>query len=66
MIATEIIEDINENQEQIQNVLNLSLRTSAKNNHIKGVELLITKGADINSIDNLYLHMIILFLVKII
>ena len=54
-------EKINENKEQIQNILNRSLLTSAKNNNIKGVEFLITKGADINAKDIIYLNILILF-----
>ena len=41
LIAKEIIEDLNENKEQIQQNLNLSLRASAKSNNIKGFEILI-------------------------
>ena len=51
LIAKEMIEDMNENNKQIQNILNRSLLTSAKNNNIKGVEFLMTKGADINTHD---------------
>ena len=56
MIAKEIIEDLNENKEKIQNFLNLSIITSAKNNNIKGVEFLMNKGADINTKDFIYLN----------
>ena len=49
MIAREIIEDLNEEKKQIKNILNLSITASAKNNNIKGVEFLMTKGADINA-----------------
>ena len=66
LIAKEIIEDLNENNEQIQNILNISVSASAKNNNIKGVEFLMTKGADINAKDIIYLNIIILFLIKII
>ena len=48
MIAKEIIWDLNENKEQIQNFLNLSIIASAKSNNINGVEYLMTNGADIN------------------
>ena len=66
-IAKEVIEDLNENNEQIQNILNLSITASAKNNNIKGVEFLMTKGADINAKVIIYLNMdIILFLIKVI
>ena len=51
LIAKEIIEDLNENNEQIQNILNLSISASAKNNNIKGVEFLMTKGVDLNTYD---------------
>ena len=51
MIAKEIIEDLNENKEQIQNILNLSITVASKNNNIKGIEFLMTKGADINAKD---------------
>ena len=47
LIAKEIIEDLNEKNEQIQNILNISIITSAKNNNITGVKFLMTKGADI-------------------
>ena len=63
IIAKEIIEDLNE---QIQNILNLSITASAKNNYIKGVEFLMTKGADIKAKDIFYLNIIALFLIKII
>ena len=69
LIVKEIIEDLNENNvnnEQIQNILNLSIIASAKNNNIKGIELLIIKGADINAKAIIYLNIIILFLIKII
>ena len=51
-----------------QNILNLSITTSAKNNNIKSVEFLMTKGADINAIDIIYLNIILirLFLINII
>ena len=61
MIAKEIIEDLKENKKQIQNILNLSIIASAKNNNVKGVEFLMTKGADINVKDIIYLNIIILF-----
>ena len=48
MIAKEIIGNLNE---QIQNLLYLSIIASAKNNNIKGVEFLMTKGTDINTHD---------------
>ena len=57
---------MNENNEQIQNILNLGISASAKNNNIKGVEFLMTKGADINAKDIIYLNIIILFLINII
>ena len=66
LIAKEIIEDLNENNEQNQNILNRGISASAKNNNIKGVEFLMTKGADINAKDIIYLNIIILFLIKII
>ena len=66
LIAKEIIEDLNENNKQIKKILNVSISTSAKNNNIKGVEFLMTKGADINAKDIIYLNIIILFLIKII
>ena len=69
LIAKEIIEDLNEtneNNKQIQNILNLSITASAKNNNIKGVEFVMTKGADINAKDIIYLNIKILFLMKII
>ena len=51
IITKEIIESLNQNNEQIQNILNLSLIASAKNNNIKSVELLMTKGLEINILD---------------
>ena len=51
LIAKQLIEDGNENNEEIQNFLNLSLIISVKNNNIKGAELLIRKGININIID---------------
>ena len=69
----EIIEDLNENKEnqdlnennkQIQNILNISIITSAKNNNITGVKFLITKGADINATNIIYLNRLILFLIN--
>ena len=66
VIAKEIIEELNESKEQIQNILNISLGASAKNNNIKGVEFLITKGADINAKDIIYLNILILFFINII
>ena len=51
IIAKEIIENLDEKNEQIQNILNMSILASAKNNNIKGVEFLMTKGAEMNTID---------------
>ena len=51
LIAKQLIDDFNENNEQIQNILNPSIISSAKNNNIKGVEFLIIKGVDINTHD---------------
>ena len=54
MVVKEIIEDPNENilnKEQIQNILNISVIASAKNNNIKGLKFLVTKGGDINTHD---------------
>ena len=66
IIAKGIIEDLNENNDQIPNILNVGLMVSTKCNNIKGVELLMTKGADINTKDIIYLNIIILFLINII
>ena len=66
IIAKEIFENLNENNEQIQNILNISIIALAKNNNIKEIEFLMTKGADINAKDIIYLNMIILFLINII
>ena len=55
LITREIIEDLNENNEQIRSILNSSLIASAKSNNIKGFEFLMTKGADINTKDIIYL-----------
>ena len=35
----------------MQNILNLSITVSAKNNNIKGIEFLMTKGVNINTYD---------------
>ena len=51
LIAKTIIEDQNENNEQIQDILNLSIIASAKNNNIKGIKFLITNVVDINAPD---------------
>ena len=51
MIAKEIIENVNANQEQIQNIVNLSITTLAKNNNIIIFEYLMNKGVDINTHD---------------
>ena len=48
MIAKKIIEDLNENTEETQNILKISITASAKSNNIKGVEFLMTKEVDIN------------------
>ena len=42
------------------------LHIAAENNSKEMGELLISKGADINAIDIIYLNIIILFLIKII
>ena len=36
LMAKGLIEDLNENNEQFQNILNISIITAAKNNNIKG------------------------------
>ena len=51
MISKEIIEDLNENDEQIHNILNISILASTKNNNIKIIEFLLNKGVDINTYD---------------
>ena len=51
LITKEIIEDLNENKKQIQNILNISIISAVKNNNIKGVKFLMTKGVDINTHD---------------
>ena len=66
IIAKLLIEGLNENEDQLQNLLDKSIIASAKSNNIKAIELLISKGADINAIDIIYLYIIILFLIKII
>ena len=57
---------MNENRKQIQNILNISIITSAKNNNIPGVKFLLIKGADIKAKDIIYLNIEILFLIKLI
>ena len=54
----EIITKMNERN---YHILKRGLRASAKNNNIKGAELLINKGANINEIDILYQNLIIFF-----
>ena len=66
LITKEIFENLNENNEQFQKILNMSIIASAKSNNIKEIKFLMTKGADINAIDIIYLNMIILFLINII
>ena len=66
LIAKEIIEDLNENNEQIQKVLNLSLIASANYNNLQGAQFLITKGANNNIKDIIYPNLKILFLINII
>ena len=51
LIAKKIIEDLNENNEETQNILKISITASAKSNNIKGVEFLMTKMVDINTHD---------------
>ena len=66
-IVKRMIEDLNENDKPIQNILNICIITSAKNNNLKDVEFFISKGADINAKDIIYQKMIIrLFLINII
>ena len=62
-IAKEIIENIN-NSNIIKNHFNLALLASSKNNNIKGAELLISKGADIDTQDNYYQNLIIVFVIN--
>ena len=60
-ITKEIIQILDEKNILTQNILNFSLIASAKSNNIKGVEFLMTKGADIKTKDIIYLNIIILF-----
>ena len=58
IIVEEILNDIkiNENNEEFKKTLNNALVASSKCNNIKGVEVLIKKGAKINSQDIHYLN----------
>ena len=51
LIAKKIIDDLNENNEKSQNILDISLIASAKNNNINGLEFLMNKSEDINPHD---------------
>ena len=51
IITKEIIEDMKENNEEIQNLLDISIIASAKSNNINEVEYLMTKGVNINAHD---------------
>ena len=62
-IAKEILDILNE-EDIIHNLLNIILISSAKNNNIKGAELLIKKGAIIDARDMNYLNFLLLFLIK--
>ena len=44
-IAEEILDEMNEKNEEIKNLINIGIISSAKNNNINGVELLFKKGA---------------------
>ena len=65
-IAKEIIDEIQdeENNNELKNIFDIGMLTSSKNNNIKGIEVLLSKGADINAKDIIYLIIIILFLIK--
>ena len=64
-LAKEIFENLNKKEEK-ENILNVCLMASAKNNNIEGVEYLMTKGAKVNAIDIIYLNIKIVFFIKII
>ena len=65
-IAKTIITKMKEKNEIILNQnLGKSLLTSSKNNNIKGIELLISEGVDINVLDIIYLISILIFLIKL-
>ena len=59
-IAKDIINEIEDKDEKTKDILNIGIAASIKKNNIKVIELLISKGADINAIDIIYLNMIIL------
>ena len=48
------------------NLNKTALNMAVRNNSVKMVELLISKGADINAKDIIYLNILILFFIKII
>ena len=50
-IAKRIIEEMEEQNEDIQNILNQALLASSRNNNIKGAELIISKGVNLNAKD---------------
>ena len=54
-IAEEMIENIKEDK---KNILSIALLASSKNNNIQGTELLISKGANINSKDIYFLILV--------
>ena len=53
-ITKEIMQEMNEKNKEFQNELNNAIISSAKSNNIKGAELLISKGADINAKNIIY------------
>ena len=64
-IEEEILENISEEKNDIiENHLNIALISSVKNNNIKGAELLIRKGVNINTIDIIFLIKVIDNLIK--
>ena len=65
-IVKEIIEEMNSKNIAIDNYLNSAIVASAKNNNIKGIKLLIKYDADINITENIYLNIIIIFLINLI
>ena len=53
-IVKEILEELNDHKEHMNDFLAVGIRTSTKNNNIKGAELMIKNGANINSSDALF------------
>ena len=65
IMAEQIIEAISVNNRNISQSLNLAFLASCSNNNIKGMELLISKGANIYTLDLFYQEITTLFFISI-